>query len=172
MTWCQSRMVFLSILIAGLDFHESSIWSGFNNWDFQLESRRLNNQSVQSFTWVPFGGLVGSLAWVPVLCHLGSTMSTAYVVRRVRDRRGRLDNDHDVTHDLLLFFIVISSCRLSLSSWNQTTRHSNTRHHEQHHIQISKWQSSTDLGDEAFKVVTLPKTNNPSGPKRNFIFQQ
>ena len=126
----------------------------------------MNNQSVRSFTWVPFEGLVASLACVPVLCHLGSTMNTAYVVRRVRDRRGQLDNYHDVTHDLLLFFIVISSCRFSLSSWNQTTRHSNTRHHEKHHIQVSKWQSSTDLGDEAFKVVTLPETNNPSGPKR------
>ena len=145
-----------------------TISSGFNNWDFQLESRRLNNQSVQSFTWVPFGGLVGSLAWVPVLCHLGSTMSTAYVVRRVRDRRGRLDNYHDVTHDLLLFFIVISSCRLSLSSSSQTMQHLNTWHYEKHHIQVSRWQSSTDLGDEAFKVVTLPETNNPSGPKRKF----
>ena len=80
---------------------------------------------------------MGSHACLPVLCHLESYMCCE------RDRRGRLDNYHDVTHDLLLFFIVISSCRLSLSSSSQTM------HYEKHHIQVSRWQSSTDLGDEA-----------------------
>ena len=67
---------------------------------------------------------MGSRACLPVLCHLGSTMSTAYVVRRVRDRRGRLDNYHDAAHYILLFYTGIwLFVELELKSNDATLEH-------------------------------------------------
>ena len=55
-----------------------TIGSGFNHKQCQLKSRRLSHQSVQSFVWVPFGGLVGFLARLVVL-HFESAMSAAHL---------------------------------------------------------------------------------------------
>lgn len=73
-------------------------WLGFQQHplNFPMESAKWGIQPVQSFRG-------------PTLCHLESTMSTAYVVCGLRDRidrMGHLDNDHETAHVLLWLYNV------------------------------------------------------------------
>ena len=117
---------------------------------------------MQSFTWV---------------LHLGSTMSAACVVCCVAS--------WTMIMALLMFFfycIILLSCCLHivLSYWqirddncladkmwclilsasSQRMRDSNTWHHEKHHIQVSKWHTSSGLGGEACNHIQICLDNS------------
>ena len=99
-----------------------TIGSGFNK-HCQLESRRLGNQPVQSFTRVPFGGFMGSFAW-PILCHLESTVSTC-----VTKREGST-----IIVMLLMFISYLIYWYLAVCwAWAQVKQ---PWHHEKHLIAI------------------------------------
>ena len=144
-----------------------TIGSGFNNKHCKLESRRLGNQSVQSLTWVLFGGLVGSLACWPIL-HLESTMSTAYVVCCARDRTGRLDKYHDAAHVLLVFYNGIwLLVELEIFKSNDRT----LKH-------MTSWKTSYPSGNHPLiwemrhsRRLHYLKLTIRRAPKGNFIFE-
>ena len=83
---------------------------------------------------------MGSLACLPILCHLESTISTAYVVCCARDKTGCLDNDHDVAHVLLLFHTGVRYLVVCWA-WALQVKRRETQGHSIMKIIISKFQS-------------------------------
>ena len=109
-----------------------TIGSGFNHKQCQLKSRRLSHQSVQSFVWVPCGGLVGLLARLIVL-HFESAMSAAYVLCCVGWQNGAVvARVHLVSYAGILSFVELEQFKSNDATLKHMTSMNNI---------ISKFQS-------------------------------